>query len=340
MDFGIFYQLRTKKIWWVDVVFYFVISLLISTVFCYLIFISKIYLQQKELENLDQAILTVGTDAQKDQEKTVFGYQKKINDYALLINKYEFASNIFGFLEKETLPNVWFSKFSQPTLQNQIDLAGEAENLDALSRQTSAFEKSEFVKKVSLLNSSIGELGKVSFNLSLALDPKIYNYIPPPVSETPAVQEENVIISGEIKSAEKSILSFDLPLSPEVVGSIDQTNHTISLSVPSGADLTNLSTSINVSPKAVITPQSNEPQNFTNPVIYTVTAEDGSLQNYTVTAVIASPANAETQPSKKQAIIIVIGALGVIVSAGLGIFFFFKKRSKKQQIDMSKISNI
>ena len=344
MDFSIFYQLRTKKIWWVDVVFYFVISLLISTVLCYLIFIFKIYLQQQELKNLDQAILTVGTDIQKDQEKTVFNYQKKINDYAQLLAKHKFASNVFGFLEKDTLLNVWFSRFSLPTLQNQVDLSGEAESLDALSRQTSAFEKNEFVKRVNLLGSSAGDLGKVNFNLSLFLDPKIYNYIPAPVLEIitspePANPEENGQAPSEIKSAEKLIVSFDLPLNPEVIGAIDQTNFKIFLNVPSGADLTNLSTSINVSPKAIVSPASNEPQNFTNPVVYTITAEDGSAQNYTVTASFVAPANAETQPSKNQAIIIVIGALGVIVSAGLGLFFFFKKRSRKQKIDMSKISN-
>ncbi len=344
MDFSIFYQLRTKKIWWVDVVFYFVISLLVSTVLCYLIFILKIYLQQQELKNLDQAILTVGTDAQKDQEKTVFSYQKKINDYARLLDKHKFASNVFGFLEKNTLPNVWFSRFSLPTLQNQLDLAGEAESLDGLSRQTAAFEKNEFVKKVNLLGSNIGEQGKVNFNLSLVLNPKIYNYIPPPVAETPIIPQENVTenpaVNGETQSAEKSILSFDLPLNPEVVGAIDQANHTIFLTVPSGADITNLSTSINASPKAVVSPASNEPQNFTNPVVYTVTAEDGSVQNYTVTASFAAPANAKTQSSKTQAVIIAIVLLGVIVAAGLAIFLFFKKRSKKQKIDMSKISNV
>lgn len=338
MDFSIFYQLRTKKIWWVDVVFYFVISLLVSTVLCYLIFILKIYLQQEELKNLDQAILTVGTDAQKEQEKTVFNYQKKINDYAQLIATHKFASNIFSFLEKETLPNVWFSKFGTVVLQNQVDLSGEAESLDTLSRQTLAFEKNELVKKVSILTSNVGELGKVNFNLSLVLDPKIYNYIPVPVTETPVAKEENPIISEEVKSDEKSILSFSLPLKPEVVGAIDQTNRTISLNVPSETDLTNLLTSIIISPKATIIPQSNESQNFTNPVVYTVTAEDGSAQNYTVTANIALPANA-TQPSKKQTIIIVVGAFGFIITVGLGIFFFFKKRSKKQQIDMSKINN-
>lgn len=345
MDFSIFYQLRTKKIWWVDVVFYFVISLLISTVLCYLIFVFKIYLQKKEVKNLDAATETVGTDIQKDHEKIVFNYQKKINDYGFLVTDHKFISNIFSFLEKDTLPNVWFSKFSATAKQNKVDLSGEADNMDALSRQVATFEKNEFVKKVSLLGSNIGDLGKVNFNLGLLLDQKIFNYIPPPSSpaeagsggQSPSREREGGIENQ--LSAEKLIVSFDLPLNPEVIGVIDQTNYKITLNVPPVADLTNLSPSINVSQKAIVSPASNVPQNFTSPVIYTVTAEDGSAQNYTVTVNIAVPAKTKPSMSKTTAVATAVLAIGVIVATGLGIFFFLKKRSKKKQINMSKTSN-
>lgn len=333
MDFSIFYQLRTKKIWWVDVVFYFVISLLISAIFCYLIFILKIYLQEKEIKNLDAATETVGTDIQKDHEKTVFNYQKKINDYALLIADHEFASNVFGFLEKDTLPNVWFSSFSLPTKQNQVDLSGEAENMDALSRQTAAFEKNEFVKKVNLLSSSVGDLGKVNFSLSLLLDSKIFNYIQPaPAENSPNAENNNVPVNsaGENKNTEKLITSFDLPLTPEVIGVINQANRTIALNVPPGTDITALSPSINVSISATVSPASNAPQNFTNPVVYTVTAADGSAQNYTVTVIAAKPVNAGSTKSSAGTIIIAILIIAVVIVAVLGVFFFFKKRSGKK----------
>ncbi|KKQ21721.1 MAG: hypothetical protein A3G45_01955 [Candidatus Staskawiczbacteria bacterium RIFCSPLOWO2_12_FULL_37_15] len=332
MDFSIFYQLRTKKIWWVDVVFYFVISLLISAIFCYLIFISKIYLQEKEIKKLDAAIETVGTDVQKDHEKTVFNYQKKINDYALLIDNHEFASNVFGFLEKDTLPNVWFSRFSLPTKQNKVDLTGEAESMDALSRQTAAFEKNEFVKKVNLLGSSVGDSGKVNFSLSLLLDSKIFNYIQPPPAENLAITENNNVSvnpAGENRNAEKLITSFDLPLTPEVIGVINQTNHTITLNVPQGTNVINLSPSISSSIAATVSPASNVSQNFTNQVVYTVTAEDGSAQNYTVTVIAGAPVNAGSTKSKTNTVVVIL-IIAVAIVAILGTFFFFKKRSAKK----------
>jgi len=330
-----------------DVIFYFVISLLVSTVLCYLIFVLKIYLQGQQIKDLDGKIESVGTDVQKKQEETVFSLQKKINDYAVMLTDHELSSSIFGFLEKTTLPNVWFSQFSMGTKQGKITLLGVAESMDALSRQTASLEKSEFITKVDLLGSSVGESGKVNFSLNLTLDPKIFGYVPPlPESETtpednPATvnPEENGELPSEVKSSEKQILSFDLPLNPEVVGAIDQTNRTIALNVPLGTDVTNLSPLINISPKASVSPVSNISQNFTNSVIYTVSAEDGSLQQYTATVNAVAEGGAESGSSKNMLIITIGVIVAVVVVIALGLFFFLKKRSKNKKIAVENNGN-
>ena len=72
-------------------------------------------------------------------------------------------------------------------------------------------------------------------------------------------------------------------LIPEVVGTIDETNYTVTLIVPYGTDVKNLTPAIVISPNATVSPASNAPQNFTSPVTYMVTAQDGSMQNYKVT---------------------------------------------------------
>ena len=50
MDFSVIFQLRTKKFWWMDVIFYFVISLLIATLFCYVIFLTKNNFQREDIK--------------------------------------------------------------------------------------------------------------------------------------------------------------------------------------------------------------------------------------------------------------------------------------------------
>jgi hypothetical protein len=68
---------------------------------------------------------------------------------------------------------------------------------------------------------------------------------------------------------------------------IDETAHTITLSMPYGSSRIALSPTITIT-GASVTPASGVIQNFTNPVTYTVTAADGSTQVYTITVNVAT----------------------------------------------------
>ncbi|WKV11617.1 DUF5018 domain-containing protein [Marivirga harenae] len=100
----------------------------------------------------------------------------------------------------------------------------------------------------------------------------------------------------EAKSPLNKITEFSISsISPEVTGSIDVENLTIEIDVPSGADLTTLSPSISVSENATVSPASGTSQDFTNPVIYTVTAENGTSVEYTVTVNVLKNTNAKIE---------------------------------------------
>ncbi len=81
-------------------------------------------------------------------------------------------------------------------------------------------------------------------------------------------------------SGEKAITEFVVE---SVTGTIDEAAKTITLVVPNGTDLTSLSPAITISAFATVNPASGADQDFTNPVVYTVTAEDGTSVGYTVT---------------------------------------------------------
>ncbi len=68
---------------------------------------------------------------------------------------------------------------------------------------------------------------------------------------------------------------------------IDDTAGTVSVAIPSGADLSAITPEIYFSGVS-ISPASNTVQDFTNPVTYTVTALDGSTKDYVVTVLTAS----------------------------------------------------
>ena len=89
-------------------------------------------------------------------------------------------------------------------------------------------------------------------------------------------------IRDEAPNAECDILSVSLPgdiLSRQpVIG-----NHEITIMVNEGVDITNLAPTFTLTPGATISPESGTSHNFTEPVEYTVTSEDGEWhKTYTV----------------------------------------------------------
>jgi hypothetical protein len=358
MDFSVIFQLRTKKFWWMDVIFYLVISLLIASVFCWIIFIVKNNIQRGEIKTETDKLQVINNDQQKGYEADVINYQKKISDFTGIFQNHEFASNIFAFMQAQTMPNVWFNQFNLDEKNSSVQLSGESSDMDAFSVQVAALEKNKYVKSLGTLDSLLGKSARVKFDMNLTLDQNIFSYISdmtpilqtvspstqaivqqtqmPPANNTTAAPSTGSQQVGT-KSSEKLITSFHLLLTPDVAGVLSETNYTVTLTVPYGTDITNLTSEIVTSPKATVFPASNVSQDFTNPVTYIVTAEDGLVQSYSVRVIVAPQVQIVKKSNPAGLIITIIISLIVIAGAGAAIFFFLKKRSKNQKINTNRI---
>ena len=336
MDFSVIFQLRTKKFWWMDVIFYFVIAALVATVLCYVIFLIKNVMQRADIDKETVALQTVGTVQQKEHEVEVINYQQKIVDFSNLFKNHGFASQVFTFIQKETRPNVWFNGFQLQEKAATVTLSGESDDNEAFSRQITAFERNKYVNNISVLNSSTDKSSRSQFNLSLLLDSKIFNYtsdlqpvVAAPIA-TVEVQPENQGTENQnvapVKSSDKLMIIFKFPSLTDVSGVVDLEKNTVVVDVPFGTNVTNLIPSMVISPKATVLPDSGVGQDFTNPVVYKITAEDGSTQDYTVTV------NVLPKPAKKSGISVFGVILSIILSlllvAGViaGAYFIYKKR--------------
>lgn len=89
-----------------------------------------------------------------------------------------------------------------------------------------------------------------------------------------------------VVSVGKQIIYFKI-VTPAVTGIIDTVNKTISVSVPSGTTVTGITTNISLAAGHTISPASGAVQNFTNPVVYTVTRPDKSTTAWTVSVASA-----------------------------------------------------
>jgi hypothetical protein len=108
-------------------------------------------------------------------------------------------------------------------------------------------------------------------------------------SETPIMEGGIFSLAKYLPSTDKMITSFVFPsLDPVVVGSIDEEAKTISAEVPHGTDISMLAPAVEFTGVG-IEPSSGIAQDFSQPVKYTVTAEDNSTIEYTVTVKVAKP---------------------------------------------------
>ncbi|OYV02645.1 MAG: hypothetical protein CFE26_21910, partial [Verrucomicrobiales bacterium VVV1] len=87
-----------------------------------------------------------------------------------------------------------------------------------------------------------------------------------------------------VQSSAKDILSFSIP--GQTASTIS--GNTISVTVPTGTDVTSLVPTFTVSPLATATPVTGVAHNFTAPQTYTVTAQNLTTKTYTVTVTLSS----------------------------------------------------
>lgn len=87
-------------------------------------------------------------------------------------------------------------------------------------------------------------------------------------------------------SPEANIITFTFA-EQYAPAAVDYSDTTISITVVVGTSLTALIPTITVSPGATVNPTSGTPQDFTTPLVYTVTSSDGlSIKNWTVTVTV------------------------------------------------------
>lgn len=93
-----------------------------------------------------------------------------------------------------------------------------------------------------------------------------------------------------VLSPEKEVTAFKLTNTQIGNASINSSTGQIEVTMPIGSDLTSLTPLVfQLSASASVNPSATSPANFSSPVAYTVTAQDGTTKNWTVTVVTIDP---------------------------------------------------
>jgi Tfp pilus assembly protein PilN len=160
---------------WLNVLFYVSLILLIFSLAGYFVLGSSLKGGQETLKNLRTSIQEGQTAEKTALEKEILSYQKKINDFSIVVDSHWEVSRVFPALEKATHPKVSFSQFSLDVKNKSLTLGGMTQSFETLGQQLLILKEEDFVEKVSLNNISMDKSGKISFDLLISLNEKIFH---------------------------------------------------------------------------------------------------------------------------------------------------------------------
>lgn len=129
-----------------------------------------------EIGSLDQQITALG-DVRSEAETL----SKQINSVKQIMESHIYWSQFLAYLEKYTLPNVYYKNLAATT-EGKITLSATAIDLATLSDQYLIFQNaSDFVDEV-MIESAVSSLNEdessnenaVDFNISLEIDPEVF----------------------------------------------------------------------------------------------------------------------------------------------------------------------
>jgi hypothetical protein len=142
-------------------IFIFFFSLLL---FLYLLISEKGL--KKEIAALDEKIFSSKTEEMKSMEEKVQQYQREISDFSKIISERLLPSKFFQFLEKNTHPKVYFSKFSLDLTNSKCLLSGTAQDFYTLGQQFEIFKSNQSIQ-TKLSKISLGKEGNVDFEFEI-----------------------------------------------------------------------------------------------------------------------------------------------------------------------------
>ncbi|MDD2696806.1 MAG: hypothetical protein PHE52_01450 [Candidatus Pacebacteria bacterium] len=158
---------------WLNTLFYVSLALLLLSITGYFILDNSIKASQKNLDSLRETLVKNKTAEKVALEREIIKYDRKIDNLSLLLSQHLAPSGIFELLQDSCLPQVHYSQFNLDAKQASLLLSGITQSFETLGQQFLVLQGSDWVNDVKLDRISISKEGKVTFDLSLSLNPNV-----------------------------------------------------------------------------------------------------------------------------------------------------------------------
>lgn len=129
----------------------------------------------KELQAVEDSIAQVGNKEEKIQEAEVLLAQKRIDDFAKLLDEHKKTSNFFSLLEETTHPKIWLTEIDLLPKEATAMVTGQTANFRNLGEQLLILRDQPIIKAINLNDLRIGDSGAAVFTFQIDLNPQIFN---------------------------------------------------------------------------------------------------------------------------------------------------------------------
>ncbi|OHA64081.1 MAG: hypothetical protein A2842_02105 [Candidatus Wildermuthbacteria bacterium RIFCSPHIGHO2_01_FULL_48_25] len=153
-----------------NTVLYTGISLLVLSAGLFVLFqVLKGNTEQSTAE-LNTVLLGGKTSQERELERSVLGYQKRIEYFSSFLKSQDDTLPFFAFLEARTHPSVFFNDARLNVQENRMVLSGQSTDFGSLGEQIASFEGQQELRNVKLTDVSLSK-GQVLFTMELTFAP-------------------------------------------------------------------------------------------------------------------------------------------------------------------------
>lgn len=124
------------------------------------------YLSSKARE-LDKKIEALGAQVKQEDQQNFINFYSQLINLKKVLDRHIFASNVFGFLERNTLAAVYYTEADFSADGKSLGLVGRADSAETLVQQLSVFDQSPDLEGVILEQMTFGEKGGTVFSIKL-----------------------------------------------------------------------------------------------------------------------------------------------------------------------------
>ena len=150
-----------------------IIALIIGLAYLFFVFTVKNMDKQIAEKEVASELLTMSIF---EKEAEILPIRDRISDFSILINGHNSPYNLFGVIEKNCLPSVWFSQLSFTRDGLLVNLSGIAKDFATLEQQMNILKKELSLSSATLDSVSVSdEDGSIEFGLQLIFNPEVFN---------------------------------------------------------------------------------------------------------------------------------------------------------------------